>query len=501
MLTLLSALGPWFGLCGVLSLGAAACSVLFGLRGRPWHSALLAHAACSFAALVFWAAFLRGPTLPPELIEGGPWTDLEVAQLCVVGAWLLLGILLFVLSREQPWTVERIAFWSAFTLLAGLTLGVVRERGNFGDIGDYVRAAEELRRGAPLHARYLYPPLLATLLEPLLDLGPRAVFLTCIAGNLLAVQLLFVLLRRALVRYGFAELSATLLTLCALIANVALLRTLFYVQVNLHVTNLMLLSLLWYPAHPLLSAASLALAAHLKTSPLVLALPFLLGRDLKWLLWFALGVLSLVAFTSYANGFEHYAEYLDNVQNVYRANGISYRDNSLDSLLRAGLRAFHMDVELATVPLLIMRLLLSGFALWLCLRAIKARTFSLGAAGDAVHDARTALVLDSYPILMLFLTTVSPLLWEHHPVLILLSLLVMLKRLDCQADAALWLISWFLIFLVPTFDVYPFSYRITVGAALSYWLLLRLVRREAAPGRYFERADGFVRRSVAARVN
>jgi hypothetical protein len=70
-------------------------------------------------------------------------------------------------------------------------------------------------------------------------------------------------------------------------------------------------------------------------------------------------------------------------------------------------------------------------------------------------------------------------------VLMVLSLLVLRKRVDGQADSVLWLLSWCLIFLIPTFDVYPFSYRITLGAGLVYWLFLRFVRRPAAPGGAF----------------
>jgi hypothetical protein len=132
---------------------------------------------------------------------------------------------------------------------------------------------------------------------------------------------------------------------------------------------------------------------------------------------------------------------------------------------------------------LVLRSLLCAFSLWLCIAAMRRRTFSGGPPGDA------ARVLDSYPVLMLFLMSVSPLVWEHHPVIIMLTMLVMLKQLDNQADTLLWLAAWFLCFLVPTFDIYPFSFRITLGVAFAYWLLARLTRRETRPGQYFTRAN------------
>jgi len=76
----------------------------------------------------------------------------------------------------------------------------------------------------------------------------------------------------------------------------------------------------------------------------------------------------------------------------------------------------------------------------------------------------------------------------------------MLKQLDREGDALLWLIAWFLCFLVPTFDLYPFSFRIALGAALIFWLLIRLVRRDSRAGRFFTHANAVLTRigSVSA---
>jgi hypothetical protein len=188
-----------------------------------------------------------------------------------------------------------------------------------------------------------------------------------------------------------------------------------------------------------------------------------------------------VAWTTHLNGWQRYLEYLDNVSNIYRANGISLRENSLDSLVRTTYWVFGADLERARMPILVLRSLLCALSLWLCIAAMRRRPFSGGPSGD------TARVLDSYPVLMLFLMSVSPLVWEHHPVIIVLSLLVMLKQLDNQADVLLWLGAWFLCFLTPTFDIYPFSFRITLGVAFAYWLLVRITRRDPRPGQYFAR--------------
>jgi hypothetical protein len=334
----------------------------------------------------------------------------------------------------------------------------------------------------------LYPPLLATLLAPLLSLGDNFVFLFCVAANLLAVLLAFALLRRCLMRYGFVTLAATLLSFCAIAVNVAVLRTLFYVQTNLHVTNLMLLGLLCYPTQLWASALAIALAAHIKTSPLALVLPFVLNRDYKWLGWFAVCLFGIAGLTSSLNGFHHYVEYFDNISNIYRANGLSLRENSIDSLVRSTYWAFGLNIDEARSLVLVLRALVTLLSLGLCWGAIRKRTFSGGS------PVPIALVLDAYPVLMLFLMSVSPLVWEHHPVIIVLSLLAMLKQVDSEADALLWFGAWFLCFFVPTFDLYPFSFRITLGVFFAYWLLLRLVRRDTRYGRYFARANAALSR-------
>ena len=106
--------------------------------------------------------------------------------------------------------------------------------------------------------------------------------------NLASLVLFYVLLQRTLQRYGFTPSFSALATILFMLVNAPLLRTLVYVQVNLHVLNLILLSILLYPRRPFLSAFALALAVHLKISPAVLVLAFLLETDWRWLAWFAL---------------------------------------------------------------------------------------------------------------------------------------------------------------------------------------------------------------------
>ena len=147
---------------------------------------------------------------------------------------------------------------------------------------------------------------------------PTAAFLTV---NVAALLLLFVLLVRLLQRFNFSAPLAALTTLLALTANVAVLRTMHYGQINIVVLDLILATLLLYPRRPILSAVALALAMHLKVSPALLVLPFLLTRDWKWLASFALTTLIVVALTSLANDFSCSQEHCQVLLDLRRIRG------------------------------------------------------------------------------------------------------------------------------------------------------------------------------------
>lgn len=475
--------GWLFWSSAVLALLATGRALRDARHGRALRCALFAYAAVSALVLAYYDAFFRHPrAVSAELLRAGPISDLDVTLTCVVMAWLLLGSLLVCLARSGR-DAEAALSAGAAHLVVWLYLNVVRERSQFGDVADYLRAASELAAGAKLHGRYLYPPFFATLLQPLVRYGAATSVLVCLVANFVSLGLLFVLLERVLQRYGFARVTATLATFVLLSVNVAVLRSLLYAQTNFHVANLCLLSLVLYPAWPLASGLAVALAAHIKTSPLVLAGAFLFARDLRWLVGFAAGAAGVVAFTSYVNGFGHYAEYLANVSNLYAANGVEYRENSIDSLFRASALLFGRSEDSVRIPIALARGAVFLFLAWVWLQAVRNRSFSRGKLG------REAIALDSYPVLLFLLMAISPLVWEHHPVLIVPTFLVLLVKLDDPVDCVLWLLAWFLVYAVPTFDLYPLSFHLLLGEGLTAWLLTRVVRRGTGHGRYFARAN------------
>jgi hypothetical protein len=56
------------------------------------------------------------------------------------------------------------------------------------------------------------------------------------------------------------------------------------------------------------------------------------------------------------------------------------------------------------------------------------------------------------------MVTASPLVWEHHGILLCLPFLILLKRLQNPSEWIWFGTAYFLQFLMPTFDFYPWSY-------------------------------------------
>ena len=229
-------------------------------------------------ALQAWLTWFAGPAPRlAALAEPGPGSNPHVTAAAVALAWITMGVSLSMLTSRTITPGRAIAI-ICYAGLALLYINVMRERTYYGDFDNYFSAALNLREGTPLPQRYLYPPLWASVLAPLTTLGEEWTLTFAWTLNLVSTVLCFVLLPRVLERYGFSRPLAVAVTVIVGVVNVPILRTLGYAQINMHVLAAILLTLDWYPRHRFASAMALAIAVNLKISPIVLALPFLLGR-------------------------------------------------------------------------------------------------------------------------------------------------------------------------------------------------------------------------------
>jgi len=388
------------------------------------------------------------------------YTHIPITLASAAMTWLLAGFLLWLILTGRI-TQQTGLYWAGFFLLAFLYLNVLRERVRYGDIDYYIQAAFALVRDKPLPDTYFYPPLWATLLSLLTPLGENGILLIAWIANVLSLFLFYFLLHRTLELYQFKPNAAALMTTLFILVNMPVIRTFMYMQVNFHVMNFILLSILFYQDRVFLSALMLALAVHFKASPIVLVLAFLLQLDWKWLAWFTVSMILIGAIPFLLYGMEPYFDFINNFLFINAPHALSLHDSSFDSAIGMTLSYFRADVVIVRWLVLLAKALIALAVIFVSIRS--RGFFSDGQNKERLFD----------PILPLFvgMTLLSPLVWEHHAMFLTLPFLLLLKKLESPLEWMLYGTVYLLVFLTPTFDYFPWSY----GRLIGILILLRLL--------------------------
>ncbi len=390
------------------------------------------------------------------------YTLVPITLASVALTWLLAGLLLWLLFSGRL-TRETSLTWAGFFILAFVYLNILRERVRYGDIDYYTQAAFALVRGKPLPDTYFYPPLWATLLSFLTPLGEDGILLAAWLANVLSFLLFYFLLQRTLQLYRFKPYAAALTATVFLLANMPVLRTFMYVQVNFHVMNFILLSILFYRQRPLLSALMLALAVHFKASPAVLVLAFLLQFNWKWLLWFVASLLLIAGFTIAIYGAAPYLDFINNFLFISAPHALSMHDSSFDSAIGMALSYVRANAALVRILVLLAKAITAVIVVFLSIR-------TRGFLSDA---ERKSDLYDAILPLFVGMTLLSPLVWEHHALFLTLPFLLLLKKLESPGEWLLYGAVYLLVFLIPTFDYFPWSYGRLLGILILLGLLWR----------------------------
>lgn len=391
-------------------------------------------------------------------------------------AWLFSGCLLLIF-RFPVFARRHVLFLLVLVPLVFLYLNDVREphRVEFGDFPAYYFAAVDISNNQPINQQpdrlYRYPPLFATMLTPLASLGLHRASEIFRLVNLAALVLLSCLLYQVLQRYAFSRELAAVTVFLVLCINVPVARTLIYQQVNILVVDLMLLSLLLYPRYLFFSALALGTAIHIKIYPLLLALPFFWARDWRWCAWFLLSMAGIVLATSMANSFDYYVDFvrvmmnwtLEGEASVFRETGI--RNVSVGTLVYntlhfSGLDLWQYEKTIANVLRLLLLALFARGA-WLTSRA----------GGFRAADSTNPVVSGGYVVLPLFMLIVSPSIWPHHFVFLILTMPVLLSVLRESRQLWLFLVAYILVFHFPVNEIYPVSYLRLLGLVMIGLLL------------------------------
>ena len=419
-------------------------------------------------------------------IQQWPLTDLPIVLASAALTWLLAGFLLYLLANAKINASNALTF-SGFFLTAFVYLNILGERFRYGDYQYYLQAANNLLQHKPLPSTYFYLPLWATLLEPIAPLGDAGMMLILWLVNIFSLFLFYFLLHRLLEKYGFSIRLAAVVTTLFILVNTPLLRTLDYVQVNLLVINFILLSLLLYPKYSFLSALSLALAVHLKTSPAVLVLAFLLEKDWRWFGWFVLSFLVLAAIPVAFNGISPYFDYLNNILGLTQGRQAIFHETSFDSFFRFIVPALKLPNILIEIFADVAKVILAAATFLVTAQCVRMKAFFspstpslLPNLGEGRRDDgnRGANLLNATPPLLILMTLASPVVWEHHGIFVALSFLLMLKRIDSPSEWMWFGLAYFLEFILPTFDFFPWSYGRLVAPLIILWLMWKTVKKK-----------------------
>ncbi len=427
---------------------------------------------------------LRYGTSGFKYIQGPPDESsvaMKFAVFCI--AWLFIGLLL-ILTQFPSFTRRHAVFLVVLVFLSFSYLNIIREphKVEVGDFPSYYFAALEMSQNQPIVQQpgkfYRYPPLLATVLTPFVSLGISCTSKIFQLINYFALVLLISLLYLTLQRYSFSKELAAIAIMLAFCVNVPIIRTLIYQQVNLHVINLILLSLLFYPRYLFCSALSLCLAVHLKVYPLLLIVPFFYVKNWRWCCWFMISLTTIVLVTSTLNSFNYYIDFVHVLTNwtmdaevtQFKETGI--RNVSVDSFVYNTLRLFNIDLwKYETIIAHFLRLLISGAFLiggWALIKR--------GALGNSKGDL--AVILNGFVILPVLMLAISPSIWPHHFVLIVLTTLVLVSSLHNTKQFLLYGTAYVLFFLYPVNEIYPVSYLRLLALILIIFLLIDLARQE-----------------------
>ena len=219
------------------------------------------------------------------------------------------------------------------------------------------------------------------------------------------------------------------------------------------VLDLLVIAILFSIQHPWFSGFFNAIACHIKLYPFVFLLPWAIKR--RWLPAVATIVfffLIVLAQAVTGNGLDLWKQFLALFAEFPK--GHYFRDNSIHSVIFNTLYFLMLPFRKPGMELLfvskVAHILISIFLVLIFINRWRRQ-----------QDHEMIAVLESIPLILLL----SPLVWEHHFILLLPYALWNLSRANHPLRARAFL-GALMIFAIPTFDFFPFSYHRMVGMIL-----------------------------------
>ena len=410
------------------------------------------------------AIYLRNGTEGLNLfIQQWPLSNLVVTLEATAYTWFCVGAILYILANDKV-NAGNVFFVAGFFIVILLYLNILRERFRYGDYQYYLEAATALMNNQPLPDTYLYLPLWATILQYIVPLGDQGMLAILWTVNIIMLGLFYILLVRVLEQYGYSNRFAVTVTVLFMLVNTPLHRSLGYVQVNLITLVLVMAGMLLFRKNDFASALMLALAVHLKTSPAALVLAFLLERNWKWIAWFALTFILIALIPVALEGVGPYFDYLTNIGILTRITDTNFHDTSFDSFFRFFNPFLGIGIETTRLITMAIKGLLGIATLYVMAQNVRGHAF-------VDEKAASPILLNAIPSLFIVMTLTSPIVWDHHGIFTTLSFLLLLKCISSPAAWTWFGFAYFLEFILPSFDFFPWSYGRLLAPMIVLWLM------------------------------
>jgi hypothetical protein len=282
---------------------------------------------------------------------------------------------------------------------------------------------------------------------------------------------------------GLEAKWANVLVAVLLIANNPLLRTVRHQQINVWILDLALVGILLARRAPFLGGAAIALAGQIKLYPLMMLLPLAAARCWRVVTW-TLAVFAAITFlqTDFGRDFTLWEQFLAFSGDFPRS--LCHRNNSLRNISFNVVRLFAGDAaaEYQHAAAYCVTAALAAIGIWFVLRLFARERAFAALPGEAGPDGGAGT--DSFRIVghcadaLAFALLMSPSVWEHHYVL---AMPLVIWAVVIRGRERPWLVAigTFLVIVMPTFDLFPFSYHRLLGTILL--LCLTSPRRFALP--------------------
>ncbi len=418
-------------------------------------------------------------------IQQWPLSNLVVTLEATVYTWFCAGAILYMLANDKV-NAGNVFFVAGFFIVILLYLNILRERFRYGDYQYYLEAATALMNNQPLPDTYLYLPLWATILQYIVPLGDQGMLAILWTVNIIMLGLFYILLVRVLEQYGYSNRFAVTVTVLFMLVNTPLHRSLGYVQVNLITLVLVMAGMLLFRKNDFASALMLALAVHLKTSPAALVLAFLLERNWKWIAWFALTFILIALIPVALEGVGPYFDYLTNIGILTRITDTNFHDTSFDSFFRFFNPFLGIGIETTRLITMAIKGLLGIATLYVMAQNVRGHAF-------VDEKAASPILLNAIPSLFIVMTLTSPIVWDHHGIFTTLSFLLLLKCISSPAAWTWFGFAYFLEFILPSFDFFPWSFGRLI-APIIVLVLMGLVSSKREESHFFGAANAWFER-------